>query len=84
MSELTTEQRQLVEAAVEQTMLKLGVDISNPEEIIQLQQDFQHLRKWRKTVNQIESKSILTIIGIFVTGVAAAVWLGFQKLVTGE
>lgn len=84
MSELTTEQRQLVEAAVEQTMLKLGVDISNPEEIIQLQQDFQHLRKWRKTVNQIESKSILTIIGIFVTGVASAVWLGFQKLVTGE
>jgi len=84
MNELTTEQRQLVEAAVEQTMLKLGVDVSNPEEIIQLQQDFQHLRKWRKTVNQIESKSVLTIVGIFATGVAAAIWLGFKQLVTGE
>ena len=91
--------RSAAEAAVKDTLTKLGIDHSDP---IAAQRDFQalrevrhlvtdqeyqadlmHLRNWRKTMEGVKSKGSLTFIGLIVTGVMAALWLGFKEMITG-
>lgn len=57
-------------------MTQLGVDASNPME---MQKDFQHLRAWRLSMESVRSKSILTIVSIAVTGLAALIWMALTK-----
>jgi len=81
-------------AAVEETLIKLGIDVSNP---IKAQQDFmvlrevgklvmdsefrkdmEHLRAWRMAINDVKSKGIVTLVGILVTGSVALIVAGFR------
>lgn len=81
-------------AAVEETLVKLGIDVSNP---IKAQQDFmvlrevgklvmdsefrkdmEHLRTWRMAINDVKSKSLITLVGIIVTGSVALVVAGLR------
>lgn len=81
-------------AAVAQTLTSLGVDQRHPisvqkdmaalrelRELIEdpeTQADLMHLRKWRKTMERVQSKGILTLVGLLITGACAAVWIGLQ------
>lgn len=94
----TVEIRMIAEAAakaaVEETLIKLGIDVSNP---IKAQQDFmvlrevgklvmdsefrkdmEHLRTWRMAINDVKSKGIITLVGIIVTGSVALLVAGFR------
>lgn len=71
------EARALIREAVRETFLMLGVKVDDP---IEVQKDFQHLREWRSTTESIKSKGMLTLVGIAVSGLAAAVWLGLKEL----
>ncbi len=94
----TVELRMIAEAAamaaVEETLVKLGIDVSNP---IKAQQDFmvlrevgklvmdsefrkdmEHLRTWRMAINDVKSKGIVTLVGILVTGSVALIVAGFR------
>ncbi|UUV44801.1 hypothetical protein RCRUDOLPH_34 [Rhodobacter phage RcRudolph] len=94
----TVEMRMIAEAAakaaVEETLVKLGIDVSNP---IKAQQDFmvlrevgklvmdsefrkdmEHLRTWRMAINDVKSKGIVTLVGILVTGSVALIVAGFR------
>lgn len=81
-------------AAVEETLVKLGIDVSNP---IKAQQDFmvlrevgklvmdsefrkdmEHLRTWRMAINDVKSKGLITLVGIIVTGSVALIVAGFR------
>lgn len=81
-------------AAVEETLVKLGIDVTNP---IKAQQDFmilrevgklvmdsefrkdmEHLRTWRVAINDVKSKSLITLVGIIVTGSVALLVAGFK------
>ena len=66
----------LVKATVHETLANLGADADNP---IEMQKDFQHLREWRCTMNDVRSKGILTLVGIIVAGVCTALWLGLKS-----
>jgi hypothetical protein len=46
----------------------------------ELRADFQHLRRWRKSVEQAQSYTFKAVITIIVTGVVGAVWLGFKAM----
>lgn len=48
----------------------------------ELKADFQHLRRWRKSVEQAQSYTFKAVITIIATGVVGAIWLGF-KVVLG-
>ena len=72
--ELTEHTRKVVR----DTLTALGVDVSQP---IEIQRDFQALRDWRKSIESVKSKALVTSIGIIVIGVAAAFWLGFKSMV---
>jgi single-stranded DNA-binding protein len=49
----------------------------------ELRVDFQHLRRWRKSVEQAQSYTFKAAITIIVTGLVGAVWLGV-KVVLGK
>ena len=46
----------------------------------ELQADFQHLRRWRKSVEQAQSYTFKAVITVIVTGLVGAVWLGVKVL----
>jgi ABC-type transporter Mla maintaining outer membrane lipid asymmetry permease subunit MlaE len=48
-----------------------------------LRADFQHLRRWRESVEQAQSYTFKAVITIIVTGLVGAVWLGI-KLMLGK
>lgn len=82
--------------AVADTLTRLGIDPSDPisaqhdfaalREVRKLvesreyQADLMHLRTWRKSMEGIRTKGVVTIIGLVVTGLAAAVWIGLKQL----
>src|SRR5438445_2289424 len=47
---------------------------------IELRADFQHLRRWRKSVEQAQSYTFKAVITIIVTGLVGAVWLGIKVM----
>jgi len=85
------------ERAVQKALLSMGVDHANPLEsqrdMVALREvralltdeefkrDLAHLRQWRKAMEGVQSKGLLTAIGILVTGLCAALWVGFQSFV---
>lgn len=64
--------------AVRQTLLMMGVDVSKPESIQELQKDFAHIRESRLAIAAIRTKAYLVITGTVVTGIIGAVWLALS------
>jgi hypothetical protein len=46
----------------------------------ELRADFQHLRRWRKSVEQAQSYTFKAVITIIITGFVGAVWLGIKVM----
>ena len=74
--EFREELKEIVAESVRQTLMQLGIASNDP---IEMQRDMQHLREWRRTMDTIKSKGLLTIIGMFCTGIMAAIWLGIKE-----
>lgn len=62
----------IVEKAVQQTLLTMGIDTSDPAE---MQRDFQHLRAWRESVETVKRQGLITAVGVIVTGVIGGIVL---------
>ncbi len=87
------------EKAVKKVLLTLGVNADNPIEMqkdmialrelrilvddSEIQQDLLYLRSWRKTMQAVKSKGILTAVGMVVTAILAALWFGFKDQLGG-
>jgi hypothetical protein len=46
----------------------------------ELRADFQHLRRWRKSVEQAQSYTFKAVITVIVAGFVGAVWLGIKVM----
>ena len=44
----------------------------------ELRADFQHLRRWRRSVEQAQSYTFKAVITVIATGFLGAVWLGIK------
>lgn len=64
--------------AVDQTFLRLGICAGEP---IEVQKDMAHLREWRTTTESVKRKGAVTVAGLIVSGLLAALWLGVKLLV---
>ena len=69
------ELKEVVKDTVHETLTSVGIESSDP---IEMQKDFNHLREWRITVQDVRKKSILTVCGLLVAGVLAFIWIGFK------
>lgn len=67
------------ERAVKSTLLSLGINIENPEGIVEAQLDFQHLRAWRESTEAVKRKALLTAVTVVVTGAIGYLVLAFRS-----
>ncbi|WP_315782903.1 hypothetical protein [Bradyrhizobium sp. SZCCHNPS1003] len=58
-------------------------DVTMSKTITELRADFQHLRRWRKSVEQAQSYTFKAVITVIATGLIGAIWLGI-KVVLGR
>lgn len=50
------------------------------EDRVELRADFQHLRRWRKSSEQITRAGWRAIVTVLVTGICGAIWLGVKAM----
>jgi len=70
----------IVLKAVASVLASFGIEDDDRKE---LRADFQHLRRWRKSVEQAQSYTFKAVITVIATGLMGAVWLGV-KVVLGK
>jgi hypothetical protein len=61
--------------AVATTLTSFGIEEADRRE---LRADFQHLRRWRRSVEQAQSYTFKAVITVIATGFVGAVWLGIK------
>ena len=66
---------EVVRTAVHETLVTLGLDVSDP---IELQKDMAFVRDLRRGSDAVKTKGILVVVGLFVTGIVGAIWLGLK------
>lgn len=87
--------KETVEETVKSTLLQLGIDTADPitaqEEMAavreiakhigdsEYQADQLHLRRWRKAMESASNITLKTALGIIITGVLGALWLGLTS-----
>lgn len=68
----------IAEETVRKLLLAMGVNASDPAAVLQMQDDFRHLRDWRMSVDTIKAHGLKTAVGILVTGAAGAMFAYFK------
>jgi hypothetical protein len=63
--------------AIATILTSFGIEEGDRRE---LRADFQHLRRWRKSVEQAQSYTFKAVITIIVSGFVGAVWLGVKAM----
>lgn len=77
-AETRDELERIVAESVRQTLIQLGISTLDP---LEMQKDMQHLREWRKSMENIKSKAMITTLTVFLSGLLAALWLGFKDII---
>jgi hypothetical protein len=67
----------IVLRAIATTLTSFGIEEEDRKE---LRADFQHLRRWRRSVEQAQSYTFKAVITVIVTGLVGAVWLGVKVM----
>ena len=67
----------IVLRAVATILTSFGIDTDDRRE---LRADLQHLRRWRRSVEQAQSYTFKAAITVIVTGLVGAVWLGLKVM----
>ena len=84
-AETLTEQHRLPHNDIDAVVLRpiatiltsFGIEEEDRKE---LRADFQHLRRWRKSLEQAQSYTFKAVITIIVTGFVGGVWLGLKVM----
>jgi len=84
-AETLAEQQRLLGGDLDSVVLKAIANILTSfgieeEDRRELRADFQHLRRWRRSVEQAQSYTFKAVITIIVTGVVGAIWLGVKAV----
>lgn len=84
-AEVLAEQKRLHEDHIDDTVLRTITTLMTSfgleeEDRRELQADFRHLRRWRKSVEQTQTYAFKTIITVLVGGFLGVVWLGFKTM----
>lgn len=64
------------EKALHKLFLTFGVNTSDPDAVVDFQDDLRHVRKWRRSTEAAQAHALKTIIGVLLTG--ALGWVGLM------
>lgn len=82
-TELQTVADAAARRAVQDMLLTLGVDTSDPDAVIGMQADFRHLRAWRKSTEAVKHKALLSAVGFIVVAVLGWLLVAFGLKAAG-
>lgn len=68
--------REAAREAVHELLIELGIDHKDP---LEMQRDFQFLRDLRGGTEAVKRKSVLTLVGLLITALVAALVLGIRQ-----
>ena len=82
-AETLAEQHRLQQESIDAIVLKVAASMLasfgiEDDDRKELRADFQHLRRWRKSVEQAQSYTFKAVITVVATGLMGAVWLGVK------
>ena len=79
---------------VRETLLAIGLDVADPVKLqrdfvvmrevgalamdAEFRKDIEHTRKWRKAIEQVETKGFIAAVGMIATGVIGLVWAAIK------
>ena len=69
----------IVLKAVASVLASFGIEDDDRKEV---RADFQHLRRWRKSVEQAQTYTFKAVITVIATGLMGAVWLGVKVVLS--
>jgi hypothetical protein len=69
----------IVLKAVASVLASFGIEDDDRKE---LKADLQHLRRWRKSVEQAQSYTFKAVITVIASGLMGAVWLGVKVVLS--
>lgn len=69
----------IVLKAVASVLASFGIEDDDRKEV---RADFQHLRRWRKSVEQAQSYTFKAVITVIATGLMGAVWFGVKVVLS--
>lgn len=69
----------IVLKAVASVLASFGIEDDDRKE---LRADFQHLRRWRKSVEQAQSYTFKAVITVIAAGLMGAVWFGVKVVLS--
>lgn len=70
--------QEVAKATVNEMLLGLGVDATDPDAIIKMQADFAHLRAWRESTELVKRKGLTAAVTVMVTGFLGLIWLALK------
>jgi len=76
----TVAAREAARVATHETLTAIGIDMNDP---IRVQKNFAHLDRWTRNVEKMQSKGMLTAVGILVTGALGVFLVGVQQVLSG-
>lgn len=79
MTAVTKSQKVLIEETIKATFLALGVDITDPEEIVRMQQDRHFVRAARLRSQGLQDKAFHHVIIMILQALGAAALLGLAN-----
>lgn len=66
--EITVIAKTAAKEAVNELLLALGVDASQPQSVLEMQRDFSYLRSWRQSIQLVRTRGLATAVAVIVTG----------------
>ena len=70
-----------IDAIVSRTIVTILTSFGIEEEDRrEMRADFEHLRRWRKSVEQAQSYTFKAVITVIATGLVGAIWLGIKAM----
>lgn len=70
-----SEIKRVVEATVEATLVKMGID---PDDLIEVQKDMSFVRDWRLSTAAVKRHGIITAVGVVVIAFLGLIWLAIK------
>jgi hypothetical protein len=67
----------MIGKAIATILTSFGIEEEDRRE---LRADFEHLRRWRRSVEQAQSYTFKAVITVIATGLVGAVWLGIKVM----
>ncbi|MGY3535429.1 hypothetical protein [Bradyrhizobium sp. USDA 4452] len=77
-SEFEQVAKMAAKAAVSETFLALGMDVSTPQSVISVQGQFSFLRNMHYAARHLRNVIIAGVVGAAVSGAVWAFWTGFK------